>query len=172
MPIAHPTPCSRANCVPSPTSDCRAFHPRVGGNGRGSVRKGGAAPKGNSRGPNNNRSPSIGNMPNHHNRKSGNNGNSHNRSNNTSHLQLIKRVAAVERRMGTTTLGGQRRQGVSYRDAVASSNPPPLTNSSGGGRIVGASSGGGFAHVQPDPAVLSTVVAAVMAVLSGGKQLF
>ncbi len=164
---AHPTPCSRDSCVPNPTSGCRAFHPRVRGNGKGSVCKGGTAPKGNPRGPSN-KPPSRGNRPIHN--KSSNSGSNNN--NRSSHLQLIERVAAVERKMGETSQG-KRRQGISYRDVVARGSPASsFGSSSSTAPRAGLSSGGDFAPVQPDPAMLSTVVAAVMAVLAGRGQHF
>ncbi len=172
---AHPTPCSSDGCIPNPANGCRAFHPRVGGtttvgNGKGSGRRVGAAPTGNSRRPQNKKSFGSGNSgsnrPNSHNRtSSGSNGN------NNSHLQLVRRLAAVERRMGETGPAEKVERRPSYRDVAARGTHASGVNSNGNNRAV-PSYRGDFAPAQHDPAMLSTVVAAVMAVLSGRGQLF
>ncbi len=80
-----------------------------------------------------------------------------------SDLQLLDRVAAMERRMGQA---GLVQQPPSYRDVVARGilNPGGSRSGSNGNNNNG---GAPSAPARPDPAVLSTVVAAVMAVLSG-----
>ena len=55
--FAHPDPCNSSRCSGGPMANCKAFHPRVRGvetsvmvgNGKGSARKGGAAPTRNKR---------------------------------------------------------------------------------------------------------------------------
>ena len=182
--FAHPTPCSRGGCVPTPNTGCRAFHPRVArveGNGKGDVRKGGAVPKGKKK--KDNRS----SRPNHKNASNGrgrarrgggggssngsssnndHNGSSSNSSNSQSSLQ--RRVSAMEAR-----LSGMREKRPSYRDVAAGSlGVHPVLNSSNGSSSNGGGglSGGDYALARPDPATLSAVVSAVMAVLSGGQH--
>ena len=102
-----------------------------------------------------------------HNRGPTNHNHNGNRTNNTPDLQLLGRVAAMERRMGLAGMVQQQRP--SYRDVVAGGVLSPSggnghrSSSSCNNNIGGAPS----APVRPDPAVLSSVVAAVMAVLSG-----
>ena len=61
----------------------------------------------------------------------------------------------------------QQRQFPSYRDVAALGASRGISNPIHGSGTVGTGPGG-FAHARPDPATLSTVVAAVMAVLGGG----
>ena len=175
--FTHPTPCSNKRCASRPSNGCRAFHPRLDegkGNARGDARKGSGVPR---------RNKSI--KPNRPNGYKGNDkpkGNFVYSSNSNSspvdlQLQLQDRVATVERRlMGL----GEKRQGKpSYRDVAARSVFPPSMISS----YSGSSSSNNLNHVQnaggdcalgqPDQAMLSTVVAAVLAVLAGrGQQHF
>ncbi len=169
--FAHPNPCNSSGCAMGPSIGCRAFHPCVGGSGRekgndrGSVRRGGVAPMGNKS------KSSKPHRPNNNNSRTG--GNSH--SNN--HSGLRERVEAMEKALKGR--GGAHKP--SYRDMLAR-GIPTTSNPTRGNSGSGASShnqvphhnvNGGFTLDQPDPAMLSTVVAAVMAVLSGrGRQLF
>ena len=162
--FAHPSPCSNNRCRSRPVPGCRAFHPRVGkedptrkGNGKGSARKGSAAPRANSgtgfREPYNKRnsSNSKGSTPN-------------------SNVHLRERVEMMEKQLEMRARAEDKGKQPSYRDVAARG----LTTAGGvGNSSFGLGEGrGGFGHVQPDPAMLSTVVAAVMAVLAGGKQHF
>ncbi len=61
----------------------------------------------------------------------------------------------------------------SYRDVtVRGLCVPPTIGGSNGGSSGSLANKGGFGLAQPDPGMLSTVVAAVMAVLSGRGQQF
>ncbi len=171
--FAHPNPCDSSRCSGGPTAGCKAFHPRVGGvetsvvlgNGKGSARRGGTAPNRNRKGrPDSNSGRSSSSYSNNNrrtpagNRGSGN-GSSGSRSGSSS----------------STSNSNFRHPQVSYRDVAARAVPSVADSASGsnGGSnnsIFPFQGRGGFAHVQPDPAVLSTVVAAVMAVLSGRGQ--
>ncbi len=171
--FAHPTPCSNDRCRSGPAPGCRAFHPPMNkrkrdppkkGNDKGSVRKGGAAPKTNggngTRKPNNKgRGPTSG---------GGSNSGS---SNSHPDLQLRKRIEAMERKLEL-----QSGKTPSYRD-VAARGLLAHSNGSGGnssnpthGFGANQMGPGSFDRGRPDPTMLSTVVAAVMAVLSGGDQ--
>ncbi len=175
--FAHPTPCSNGSCKSAPAPGCRAFHPPMSkgkkdstsgrGNDKGSVRKGSAAPK--AYGGKGNR------RPNHRrNGTSNSNNSSSSRSNNNhSDFHLRRRIEVMEKKLelqaGKTP--------PSYRDVAArgllahsSSNGGNNNNNPTYGRGPDRVVPGGFGHGRPDPAVLSTVVAAVMAVLSGGDQ--
>ncbi len=176
--FAHPEPCRSSKCASGPMPGCKAFHPRVGGvetsvamgNGKGSARKGGAAPKRSKRDDKAPR-PSSSNSGGNNGRKRTADGNG--RSSGT-----------ASRNTGGTSSNPRLPQ-VSYRDVAAraltgasgSANTGNGLSSSGNNSNIPyfqalPARGGEFAHAQPDPAVLSTVVAAVMAVLSGGRQLF
>ena len=194
--FAHPTPCFNRRCATGPINGCRAFHPRVSGyktgrdkgNDKGDVRKGGAVPKGKKRDsgtlrPNPNhrkKSTNATSLSNSNRSSSGRNSN----SNRSSNLQLQERVASMEKQ-----LGGMSRP--SYRDVASRGIPTTSNSSAGSGSSSSGSSGGsngnylhhlampsqgrggpleGYALARPDPAVLNTVVAAVMAVLSGGQH--
>ncbi len=177
--FAHPTPCTSNRCGSGPSPGCRAFHPRVSrgdltkkGNGKGGVRRGDAAPKGNSSS-NRSRQPITRRNATSH----GGGNSSGNNNSRPAELQLRERIELMERRLGlreAEEAGGRR---LSYRDVVArglstpggsgsnNNNPTHGTRSGGLGR-------GGSGLAQPDPAMLSTVVAAVMAVLTGGSSNF
>ncbi len=174
--FAHPTPCNNGRCRSGPASGCRAFHPRVSrenlsrrqGNGRGGARKGGDAPKHGGKGPhrpNNSNSNSGGNR---RNNSSSNGSNGGNRPSGGLHLE--ERVEMMEKKLQLQEKGR-----LSYRDVAArgltaaGSNGNNSGNILNGGRPLGRGTSG-FGRAQPDPAVLSTVVAAVMAVLAGGQH--
>ncbi len=172
--FAHPDPCRSSRCTGNPAAGCKAFHPHVRGvetsvtvvkgNDKGSVRKGGAAPNRNVRDKKAPRPSSSSSGSNSGNRRSGNGGsrssgsNSNNRNSN------------------------HRLPQVSYRDVAARAVPSTMGCANGSGNSGGSNNsipyfraqpareGGGYAHAQLDPAVLSTVVAAVMTVLAGGNQ--
>ncbi len=170
--FAHPSPCGSNGCTITPAPNCRAFHPRrKGGNDRGDERKGNAAPK-NRKGSNGPSGPSSssskGNGSGNSNKTRGPRSNSN--SNNRSALRLGDRVARVERQLGgmSGTVGTP-----SYRDVtVRGLCVPPTIGGSNGGSSGSLANKGGFGLAQPDPGMLSTVVAAVMAVLSGRGQQF
>ncbi len=170
--FAHPDPCNSNKCSGSPAAGCKAFHPRVGGvetsvvmgNGRGSVRRGGAAPNGSRR-------------------------NKASRPNSSSNNRRTAEESGGNRGGGSRSSGNNntpssssssslRRPQVSYRDMAARAVPSASGSNNNDNssiprfRAPPARVGGDFAHAPPDPAMLSAVVAAVMAVLSGGKQLF
>ncbi len=168
---AHPTPCSNSSCASGPTSGCRAFHPRgrgkEKGNGKGGVRKGNAVPNQSRRRPNATKIPrgSSGSS------SSGSSGSATSSSN--AHSRLRDRVEIMERQLGLQVGAKDKEEKLSYRDVVARGRMA----TGGYGSTIGNPPGlrankGGFGHVQPDPAMLSTVVAAVMAVLAGGNQRF
>ncbi len=175
--FAHPTPCSNDHCRSGPSQGCKAFHPPTSGkgNGKGSVRRGGAAPKkknNGKNGSNKSRKPNAKRSAPSNGRAGGSAGNSGNGSSKSIAHQLGERVEMMERQLG---LGRER---LSYRDVAArglnarddGGSPDANTNiPSIGSRPIGRRPPG-FGHVQPDPAMLSTVVAAVMAVLAGGHQ--
>ncbi len=171
---AHPTPCSNSSCASGPTSGCRAFHPRGRergkGNGKGGARKGNAVP---------NQSRKRTNGPHRPNNTAkilkGSSGSSS--SSNNAHSRLQERVEMMERQLGLQARAEDKEGKLSYRDVVVRgqaatggygstiSNPPS-------GLRANKEGNGGFGPVQPDPAMLSTVVAAVMAVLAGGNRHF
>ncbi len=143
------------------------------GNGRGSVHRGGAAPKGNSgnNGGNNSRKPNA--------RRSGPSGSSGSSSSSSSSKsitrQLGERVEMMERQLGLQSR-------LSYRDVAARGLIAKGGDSSGsnadtnipnigsiGPRPIGRVTPG-FGHAQHDPSMISTVLAAVLAVLAGGNQ--
>ncbi len=156
-------PCSGLQGL-SPAHEQEEEGPPKRGNDKGSVRKGGAAPKANggngTRKPNNKgRGPTSG---------GGSNSGS---SNSHPDLQLRKRIEAMERKLEL-----QSGKTPSYRD-VAARGLLAHSNGSGGNSSnpthgFGANQvgPGSFDRGRPDPTMLSTVVAAVMAVLSGGDQ--
>ncbi len=189
---AHPYKCSNRRCADGPANDCKGFHPRKG-NGGGDVGKGSNVSK-ERRGtkpqrPNKNggkKSSSSNN--NNRNRGSGGGGNKENSS-----AQLRERLEAMERQLQGIPLQQQqqrrRRQqqqrqqqqqqqqqqppqtALSYRDVTARG----LTSNVSLGGSLGNTDGVtnrsvAFVPAQHDPAVLSAVVAAVMAVLEGGRQ--
>ncbi len=127
-------------------------------------------------------------QPNHsHRRASKFNGNSHSRDNGGSssggsNLPLLDRLAAVERRMGLAAMIPQQQQPQllqpSYSDVARgrfgsgpARGPVPLV---GNGSSNSSNTNVPVASVpaQPDPAMLSTVVSAVLVVLSKGMQHF
>ncbi len=177
---AHPTPCANDRCITSPSAGCRAFHPphKGKGNGRGSVRKGGDAPKGKGSNPNRPNARRNGGSSSGSNNSGGNDSSSGNaRSNNNASrsrsnggLQLKERLDMMERRLGLQDMErrNNREKVPSYRDVTARglcSGVGPVPSNGGAMK-------GDFGHARPDPAMLSTVVAAVLAVLAGGKQHF
>ncbi len=173
--FAHPTPCSNNRCKSGPATGCKAFHPRVNkgdltrrGNGKGSVRRGDAAPKGNN---GKSHQPSA-------RRNGASNSNNSNTRPRSSDLRLGERVELMERQLGLREEMGRR---LSYRDVAARGLTTPAPNNSNsinsnnshtnGSRPDGMGPGG-FGLAQPSPDMLSAVVAAVMAVLAGKGQRF
>ncbi len=175
--FAHPTPCNSNNCATTPAPNCRAFHPkRKGGNDRGDARKGNAAPK-SRRGLNGSHRPSGSSNSrggcsgggssgsrsgsnSTNNKTSGARGSgSSSSTNNRSALNLGDRMARVERH-----LAGMSGNPPSYRDVAVRGLSG---GNNGGSSSITSSNKGDFGLAQPNPAMLSTVVAAVMAVLSG-----
>ena len=180
--FAHSIPCSNNRYKSGPASGCRAFHPPVGkkdlpvsrkdtaknGNCMGGVRMGGDTPKrkGNrSHKPTTGRTGGTSSGSRGDSNSSSSNRRSYNRhsnNNNSSRLQLRERMEMMERRLGLQGDNGGKMP--SYRDMAARSlNSGNYPNP---GRLANV----GFARVQPDPTVLSTVVTAVMAVLGGGRE--
>ncbi len=173
--FAHPTPCSNNRCKSGPATGCKAFHPRVNkgdltrrGNGKGSVRRGDAAPKGNN---GKSHQPSA-------RRNGASNSNNSNTRPRSSDLRLGERVELMERQLGLREEMGRR---LSYRDVAArglttpapsNSNSINSNNSHTNGSRPDGMGPGGFGLAQPSPDMLSAVVAAVMAVLAGKGQRF
>ena len=167
--FAHPNPCSDSGCASAPAPTCRAFHPKRRGNGRGSVRKGGDVPgrREDTKLPRPSGTNSGTNI--------GSNIGSNSNLSRSATLQLRERLEAMEKRLGLKEKGrsnivGERRP--SYRDVAArglsrggSGDTNPFNPNRGR-----SGANGDSALVRPDPAVLSTVVAAVMAVLSTGQH--
>ncbi len=173
--FAHPTPCNNGRCRSGPAPGCRAFHPRVSkenlsrrqGNSKGGARKGSDAPKHRGKGPHrpNNSSNNGGNR---RSSPSSNGGNGGNRPSGGLHLE--ERMEIMEKKLQL-----QEKEKLSYRDVAArglnatGSSSNTNGNILDGGRPIGGGTSG-FGRARPDPAVLSTVVAAVMAVLAGGQH--
>ena len=76
----------------------------------------------------------------------------------------------MEKRIGLQEKGRGDDMGkkLSYRDVAARGISSSASNPS----LMPGPTKEGFGHVQPDPAVVSTVVAAVMAALAGGNHRF
>ncbi len=172
---AHPTPCNSSACASRPANGCRAFHPRRDGS-KGKGNEMGGARRGSGGVPNQiKKRPDGSHRPNARKVTKGSSGNSSSSggSGSLAHSRLQERVATVER----TVKGMGKGNTPSYRDvAIRGLLPRPNHSGSNLGRanynapLLGpVPTSGGFAHVQPDPAMLSAVVAAVIAVMQGGS---